>query len=35
LPSAIAGTIYYKPTANGYEARIKEWLDKRGQENDT
>lgn len=29
LPSAIAGTIYYKPTANGYEARIKEWLDKR------
>ncbi len=33
LPTAIAGTVYYKPTANGYEARIKEWLDKRRKKN--
>lgn len=29
LPDAIRGTIYYEPYTNGYEARIKEWLDKR------
>ncbi len=29
LPDEIRGTIYYEPTANGYEARVKEWLDKR------
>jgi len=28
LPEEIRGTIYYNPTANGYEARIKEWLDR-------
>jgi putative ATPase len=29
LPEEIRGTIYYEPTANGYENRIKEWLDRR------
>lgn len=29
LPEAIRGTVYYQPTGNGYEARIREWLDKR------
>ncbi|HHW30782.1 MAG TPA: replication-associated recombination protein A [Clostridiaceae bacterium] len=29
LPEEIRGTIYYKPTENGFEGRIKEWLDKR------
>jgi putative ATPase len=29
LPAEIRGTIYYEPTSNGYEARVKEWLDKR------
>ncbi|MDD3197341.1 MAG: replication-associated recombination protein A [Eubacteriales bacterium] len=29
LPADIAGTKYYNPTSNGYEARIKEWLDRR------
>lgn len=29
LPDEMAGTIYYKPTANGYENKIKEWLDRR------
>jgi putative ATPase len=29
LPSEMKGTIYYNPTSNGYEARIKDWLDKR------
>lgn len=28
LPEEIAGSIYYEPTANGYEARIKEWLER-------
>ncbi|MCX8130686.1 MAG: replication-associated recombination protein A [Clostridia bacterium] len=32
LPEEMKGTIYYKPTTNGYENRIKEWLDKRRQE---
>lgn len=29
LPDEMKGTIYYKPSFNGFEARIKEWLDKR------
>lgn len=29
LPDEMKGTVYYKPTANGYEARIKEWLGKK------
>jgi len=29
LPEEMKGTIYYSPTKNGYEAKIKEWLDKR------
>ena len=29
LPAEIKGTIYYEPYSNGYESRIKEWLDKR------
>jgi putative ATPase len=29
LPEEIKGTVYYQPTSNGYEARIKEWLDRR------
>jgi len=29
LPDEMQGTIYYEPYANGYEARIKDWLDKR------
>ncbi|MEA4888295.1 MAG: replication-associated recombination protein A [Clostridiaceae bacterium] len=29
LPEAIRGTTYYEPYSNGYEARIKDWLDKR------
>ncbi len=28
LPKEISGTIYYQPYPNGYEARIKDWLDK-------
>lgn len=32
LPEEIQGTIYYKPTANGYEGRIGEWLNKRRAE---
>ncbi len=29
LPSEMKGTVYYNPTSNGYEAKIKEWLEKR------
>ncbi len=29
LPEEIRGTIYYEPYTNGYEARIKEWLDRK------
>ena len=29
LPPEMKGTQYYHPTSNGYEMRIKEWLDKR------
>ncbi len=28
FPEEMKGTIYYNPTQNGYEARIKEWLEK-------
>jgi putative ATPase len=28
LPEEVKGTIYYEPTGNGYEAKIKEWLAK-------
>ncbi len=28
FPPEMKGTIYYKPSSNGYEARIKEWLEK-------
>lgn len=29
LPEEMRGTIYYQPTTNGYEAKIKDWIDKR------
>lgn len=29
LPEEMRGTVYYSPTANGYEAKIKEWLERR------
>jgi putative ATPase len=29
LPKEVEGTIYYKPSVNGFERRIKDWLDKR------
>lgn len=29
LPEEMRGTIYYNPTPNGYEVKIKEWLEKR------
>ena len=29
LPEEIRGTVYYEPYSNGYEGRIKDWLDKR------
>ncbi|NLB78779.1 MAG: replication-associated recombination protein A [Clostridiaceae bacterium] len=29
MPDQMQGTYYYHPSANGYEARIKEWLEKR------
>lgn len=28
FPEEMKGTLYYHPTANGHEARIKEWLEK-------
>lgn len=28
LPQEILGTVYYEPTANGYELKIKDWLEK-------
>lgn len=34
LPEEMLGTVYYKPSDNGYEARIKDWLDKRRTKND-
>ena len=29
LPKEMKDTVYYEPYANGYEMKIKEWLDKR------
>lgn len=29
LPDEMKGTVYYEPSSNGFEARIREWLDKR------
>lgn len=28
FPDEMKGTIYYEPTSNGYESRIKEWLER-------
>ncbi|HBQ63447.1 MAG TPA: replication-associated recombination protein RarA, partial [Clostridiales bacterium] len=28
LPDEMAGTVYYEPTGQGYEARVREWLEK-------
>ena len=28
LPEEMKGTVYYNPTANGYESKIKEWLER-------
>lgn len=28
FPEEMSGTIYYEPTGNGYESRIKEWLER-------
>jgi putative ATPase len=28
FPDEMSGTIYYEPTANGYEARIKDWIER-------
>lgn len=28
FPDGMEGTVYYEPTANGYEARIKDWLER-------
>ena len=32
LPDEVKDEIYYQPTSNGYEAKIKEWLEKRRSE---
>lgn len=29
LPDEIRGTVYYEPSSNGYEIKIREWLEKR------
>ncbi len=29
LPDEILGTVYYEPSANGYEGKIKTWLDEK------
>ncbi|HEX3029510.1 MAG TPA: replication-associated recombination protein A [Clostridia bacterium] len=29
LPEEMKGTMYYNPTSNGYELKIKDWLEKR------
>ena len=34
LPDEMVGTKYYNPGKNGYEQRIKEWLDKRRKSED-
>jgi len=35
LPKEVLGTIFYEPTQNGYEQRIKEWLDKKRNINES
>lgn len=35
LPQEMLGTIYYEPSVNGYEAKIKEWLNKYRMEENT
>ncbi len=35
LPREMKGTIYYAPYPNGYEQKIKEWLDKRREKHQT
>ncbi|MDD4328298.1 MAG: replication-associated recombination protein A [Eubacteriales bacterium] len=34
LPEKIKGTIYYTPYSNGYEEKIKEWIDKKRKNNE-
>lgn len=29
LPREVKGTVYYSPSSNGYELKIKDWLEKR------
>ena len=29
MPEEMRGTYYYHPSANGYEAKIKDWLERR------
>ena len=29
LPEEVRGTVYYEPGSNGYEAKVKDWLEKR------
>jgi putative ATPase len=31
LPDKMAGTLYYRPSSNGYELKINDWLTKRRQ----
>lgn len=31
LPDEMVGRQYYRPTANGYEAKIRQWLESRGK----
>lgn len=33
LPPEMKGTVYYNPTANGYEGKIKEWLERWREKN--
>jgi putative ATPase len=33
LPPEMKGTVYYNPTANGYESKIKEWLERWREKN--
>ena len=33
LPEEMRGTYYYHPSGNGYEAKIREWLEKRRNSN--
>jgi putative ATPase len=33
LPEEVRGTVYYEPTDNGYEARIRQWLARQKKQN--